>query len=156
MVAIALTPLAMGRHCETKISIFGRSSLVPMPTSPYTVLHQTRCVRVEDTADHTLPPQTEQLMVRVNGDFGASRPTLRLDLSGLGFTSSTFTLQRTANPMAGFTYQLTEWISVPDPVAGGSVTATVFYPDGPMSSTYTVSFNAALPTEDDVPPPPSP
>lgn len=152
VASVALVPYASGQHCETKIAIYGRSALMPTPPPPYMSLNQGICPRVENGADHTLPAQTDQIFVRVNGDFGPSKPTLRLDLSGQGFAGTTFTLLRTPNTMGPFSYQLNEWLNVPSPAQGATITATVYYPDGPMSSAYVSSVRVSTPT---VPEPPT-
>lgn len=145
VAALGAIPVAEGQHCVTKIAVYGRVGLAPSPPPPYMSLNQGICPRVDPAVDHTLPPQTEQIFVRINGDFGPSKPTLRLDLEGLGFVGSTFTLQRTPNAMGGSTYQLGEWLNVPSPASGATITATAYYPDGPMSSTFVTSVNVGLP-----------
>lgn len=163
IIAAALLGLLAGAaataeadHCVTRISIYGRSSLTPVIAPPYTAMSGNMCTpRTGDTAiagDHTLPPLTDQIMVRVNGDFGPWKPTLRLELTGLGWGGDAFVLPRTNDSLdESFTYHLPEWISVPEPTPGGLVTATVYYPDGPFSVTYRAGA-VPVPT---IPEPPS-
>lgn len=151
LILAALAPLAAGNHCESRLSVYSRPSFAPAPAPPYTHLDRNACfvLKARGIEDHSLAPNADQIMVRVNGVFGASVTELRVDLDGMGFEAATFTLRRTTDP-GGETYQLPEWIFLPDP-AGGSLTATVFYPGEPYAVTYEAS-SVQLP----LPPPAAP
>jgi hypothetical protein len=135
----AVTPFAEAHHCLTKISVFGRSVLAPAPVPPFSQnLTPAACARPLDEASetHTLPPQTDQIFVRIDGDFGPSIPKVSIELTGLGFERNTFTLNSTESQLGGFTYAMGGWAFVPEPAALDGLQVTAFYPDGAMRVTY--------------------
>lgn len=147
LAASLAVPAASSSHCDTKITVYGRASLAPIVSPPYSSGTAGMCVRVlEDKIDeHLLPPNTDQVLVRVNGDFGNSITTLQLTLTGLGFTGNTYTLFRTASPFGGNMYQLAEWVSLPDGPVHGDLQASVRYPAGPRTVTYHTSATVLVP-----------
>lgn len=144
--ALAL-PVAASDHCETKISVHGRVALVPMGPSPYASSTHGVCVRVfgdNGFEDHLLPPNTDEVMVRVNGDFGASVPSLRATLTGLGFTGNEYPLARTLSPFGGYTYN-SAWQALPNGPVDGALVAAVTYPDRQVSVTYHTTATVIVP-----------
>lgn len=148
LVALAIVPAASGTHCGTKISVYSRASMSPQPAPPYSITTSNTCVQLAEgtPADgYTLPPGADQLFVRINGDFGPSVTTLRIELTGLGFDHSSITLNRTPSSVNGFSYDMREWIFVPAPAIGGSVSVTAFYPSTSQTATYRVAANPVTP-----------
>lgn len=137
VLAAGLTlPAASGAHCESKLNVYGRVSLVASSPPPYSSSIQNVCPKLAGQ-EHTLPPHSDQVIVRVNGDFGKAVPSILVSLEGLGFSGQSFTLARTANPLGGFSYQMSEWVNLPLGPQVGELTATAYYPgDVTMSVTY--------------------
>lgn len=149
---VALAPVADSQHCESRLTIYGRHSFAPAPLTPNHMLDQNACniLKSRGVDGHTLPPNADQIMIRVNGAFGPALASLVVDLDGMGFNDAQLLINRTEEPM-GATYQLSEWMFLPDPSAG-PLTATVYYPRG---ASYTVTY-AASPTQLPLPPLPAP
>lgn len=147
LAASLSVPAASGDHCVTKITVYGRISLTPLLSPPYSSGTAGVCVRIYENMldDHLLPPNTDQVMVRVNGDFGPSITTLQLTLNGLGFTGHTYTLVRTQSQFGGFMYQLPEWAALPDGPMHGDLQASVLYPAGPRTVTYHTTATVIVP-----------
>lgn len=137
VVALGLAaPMAAGDHCRTGIHAFGRISLAPTSPPPYAADIQRVCPSAAG-AEHTLPPQSDQVIVRINGDFGSGVPTVLVSLDGLGFAGQSFTLKRTANLAGGYSYQMSEWVNLPLGPQVGELTVTAYYPGNVvMRSTY--------------------
>lgn len=128
-------PAASGSHCESKLHVFGRVSLAPTSPPPYSST-PSYCPKLGGH-EHTLPPQSDQLFVRVHGDFGKSVPSVLVSLDGLGFSGQLFTLNRTANPLGGSSYQMREWVNLPLGPQVGELTATAYFPqDVVVTATY--------------------
>lgn len=127
LLALIVATPADAEHCETGIVLYGRSALAPGVLPPvlprYCVALQT-----SGSAGHILLPGTEQVFVRVEANLGGSYPLLVLKLDGLGFDDQTFQLVRTLNTGATWTYNLEDWLTLPDPEAGGTLEARVRFP----------------------------
>lgn len=136
LLLILATP-ASAEHCESGIAVFGRPAFSPgvlPPTLP------RYCVTLETSgsAGHVLPPGTQDIFVRVEADLGASYPILNLKLDGLGFHEQTFHLTRTQSA-AMWTYNVEDWLPLPEPTPGDSVTASVRFPGNyEASAQYTL------------------
>ena len=134
--AIASAPLAAGQHCDTSLAIYGRSGSASTPPPPFTNFERNTSFSSTGLLDlHKLPPGADQVMVRVNGDLGPGVPTIPVDLDGMGFQDVALNLVRTANPGAAHTYQLVEWLDIPD-TEGEQIRATAHYPQKSVSVTY--------------------
>lgn len=141
-VAMAITPVAAGDHCRTKLAIYSRVALEPAP--PHLAANGTLCAGLFGDSvvnDHTLMPGATQVFVRVNGDFGASVPFLVARLDGLGFSGQHYVLERGLSPGGSlFVYQMSAWVDILDPEDGDTLTASVLYPSGLLAQvTYKVS-----------------
>lgn len=142
-------PTSFGAHCDTKINVYGRMSLTPVAPPPYSSSTAGICVRVLQGTieEHVLPPNTGEVMVRVNGDFGPSVPSVDAELDGLGFVDQHYALLRTLNPAGGFTYNLPDWLPLPDGLADGDLTVTITQPGGlKRSITYSTTITAPPPS----------
>ena len=134
---LASLPLAEADHCTSRIVVFGRPSPLPAPAPPYTPQTQGLCPLAVGIVDgHTLPPQTSQILVRVNGDFGPGLPSLFATVDGLGFEGQVFTLVRTPLPTGISVYQMREWVPLPDGTQLGELQVSVAYPSITASVTY--------------------
>lgn len=151
-------PSAMGEHCDTKINVYGRIGVTPLSPPPYSSTTAGVCVRLLGTAnvdEHVLPPNTDQIMVRVAGDFGPSVKTLDVEFDGLGFVDIHDTLHRTLNAAGGYTYNLVDWRDLPDGPMDGDLTVTVRQPGGVYRSiTYSTTLTVIPPPVPPVPPVP--
>lgn len=158
LVAVALVatmfvvPAASAKHCDTKINVYGRTAIVPLPPPPYISMTAGICVRVFENAgveEHVLPPDTSQVMVRIHGDFGGSVLSVRVILNGLGFLNQEFLAYRTFNsPGNIWSYNFQEWVPLPNGPTDGELTATMI---GPGGATRTITYQTTLTT----PPPPA-
>lgn len=129
-------PPASGSHCDTKLNLYGRVSLVPTSPPPYSSASPSYCPKASGY-EHTLPPQSDQVIVRVNGDFGKAVPSILVSLDGIGFSGQLFTLNRTGNALGGYSYQMREWVNLPLGPQTGELTATAYFPgDLVVTSTY--------------------
>jgi len=145
----AAMPLAEAGHCETKIHVFGRASPTPLAPPPYTTSAGANCTRTLSLVgmdEHKLPPNTDQVMVRVQGDFGPSIQSLDVAFNGLGFEDIHHTLLRKLNPSGSYSYDLPEWVTLPDGAKDGELTVTVRYPGGLLRSvTYSTTATVVPP-----------
>lgn len=142
LFAALAAPTALGDHCDARLLVYGRSGFSPQPAPVYAKATASMCQEAgEDSAvgAHTLPPNADQVFVRINGDFGGSVRTVRVELTGFGFDRSSFVLNRTQSDLGGSMYETREWLFMPAPAAGGELVATAFYPEGPMRVTYRAS-----------------
>ena len=148
IVAGIALPTAAGSHCETKINLYGRPAQAPVSPPPYSTMAHATCLRLlEDAVDqHTLPPNTGEVMVRIHGDFGPSVKSVDAELDGLGFIDQHYTLMRTLNPLGGYTYNLAEWIPLPNGPVDGELTVTITQPGGlKRAVTYETTVTLQLP-----------
>lgn len=152
LVAVMMTglvaPTVGAAHCETKIHVYGRPAPAPLSPPPYSSSTSGVCVRaLQGVVDeHTLPPNTDQVMVRVQGDFGPSVPALDVELDGLGFVDMHYALVRTSNLAGGYTYNLADWVALPDGAQDGQLTVTITQPGGiKRSITYRTSMTVDAP-----------
>lgn len=152
-----IAPVASANHCTTKINVSGRISLAPVPPPPYTSGTAGLCLRVFGDAgidEHLLPPNTDQVLVRVLGDYGASVPSVRVILNGLGFLNHEFRAYRTLNTGGGYSYNMPEWVALPDGPTSGNLTASVVAPGGYTSSVvYRTTLTVVPPPVPTIPPP---
>jgi hypothetical protein len=155
LVALVATtfslPAANAHHCETKINAYGRTAVAPVPPPPYTSLTAGFCFRTAGNAgveDHLLPPNTDQVMVRILGDYGPSVPHVRVILDGLGFLGHEYQAIRVPNQNGYHSYDLPSWVPLPNGPTDGELTVTVI---GPGGSTRSVEYHTMLTL---VPPPP--
>lgn len=119
---------AEAEHCTTGIAIHGRPAFSPAILPPAL---PRACVTLETSGStgHVLAPATTEVFVRVDADLGGTYPQLILRLDGLGFRDQTFQLTRTTtSPIAGWTYDVADWLSLPDPEPGGTLRAMVRFP----------------------------
>lgn len=130
LLVVGLAPTIDAEHCSSRIEAFGRTpnapALVPPPSPAGRV-----CLAVETTlpTEHFLLPYSELLYVRVDADLGTNYPRLPLTLDGLGFREQHFQLERTTGLTGKHSYELGEWITMPDaPHASGHLFATVRFP----------------------------
>ena len=153
-LASLAVPPAVGEHCDTKINVYGRMAPVPAAPPPYSSRTAGFCPRVLGDAgvdEHTLPPNTDQIMVRVAGDFGPSVQSLDVEFDGLGFVDIHDTLYRTTNAAGGFTYQLADWRALPNGPVDGDLTVTVRQPGNIYRSiTYETTLTVIPPPLPDV------
>lgn len=149
LVMSVAVPTALGSHCQTKINVYGRVSPAPLAPPPYSSGTAGFCLSVLNGAvvdEHLLPPNTNQVLVRVNGDFGPSVLKIDVELDGLGFVDMHYPLFRTLNPAGGYSYNLADWLELPSGVADGNLTATITQPGGVKRSvTYHTSLSVVLP-----------
>lgn len=139
LLAGALIPLAGAQHCESRINVYGRVLVAPLAPPPYASATYSVCVRLYNNvvSEHSLPPNTDQIYVRVNGDFGPSIERLRATIDGLGFPATEHYLYRTNNQFGGYTYNIADWLELPNGPTDGTLTVTVYYPGNvPFSVTY--------------------
>ena len=147
-------PLASGSHCDSKITVYGRSALTPLAPPPYTSATGSACARAlgsNGVDEHRLPPNTDQIMVRVHGDYGPSVPTIEARFDGLGFVDSVHPLQRTLNAGGLFSYNLAQWLSTPAGATDGELKVTVLLLSGARTVSYNTTATFVIP-----PPPPPP
>lgn len=141
-------PTSLATHCDTKINVYGRISLAPIAPPPYSSATAGVCLRVLNGAvdEHVLPPNTDQVTARVNGDFGPAVPTIDAEFDGLGFVDMHYPLVRTVNPAGGYTYNLADWLDLPNGITDGELTVTITQPGGiKRSITYHTTLSAPLP-----------
>ena len=138
LLAGAYVPTAEADHCRTKLTVFGRSSLAPVPSAPYSSSTSATCPLLsrQGVDDHLLPPQVDQVTARVTGDFGGSVQKILIELDGLGFSGHTFYAYRTTSALGGSYYQFPEWVATPSGPASGELTITAYYPGVTVSETY--------------------
>lgn len=137
ILAAGVMPASEAGHCETAISVYGRSALTPGVVPPRAPVGQI-CADIEspNAPGHALPPASDQVYVRVEADLGPSYPVLLMWLQGQGFQGQQFALTRT-EPIAGsVVYVPEDWLSIPDPDADDGITATVRYPGGHLASVH--------------------
>jgi len=142
-----VVPSVDAEHCSSGISVFGRSALMPALLPPAL---PRACVTLStsSSAGHVLPPATDQIFVRVDADIGASYPTLSLRLDGLGFQGHSFPLYRMQGPTGVYTYNLREWLYLPDEDPEGTLVATVRFPGNhDVSARYTLLATPMLATQ---------
>ena len=133
---LAAIPTGTSHHCESRLSVYSRASFTPMQAPPNHAFDQTVCtiVKLRGLEDHTLAPNADQVLVRVNGVFGPALTNVSVYLDGMGFDNARFTLFRANEPL-GPVYVMPEWIYLPDPT-DEALTATVHYPTGQFTVTY--------------------
>lgn len=139
-VGLVLSALALGlllaapptaaADCETGLVVYGRSAFLPGAVPPPSPVRACAQVETTTSSGHTLQPLSDQIYVRLNSDLGASYPTLKLRLEGLGWDNQQFTLHREQSAIGATTYNLREWLSIPEPADGGTLKATARYPSG--------------------------
>lgn len=148
LVVGIFTPTATSDHCRTKLTAYGRVSSAPLASPPYTSATAGMCLAAYKWGadDHVLPPETDQVLARVNGDFGSAYPTILIELTGLGFEAHTFPAIRQASPYGGTFYQLSQWVTLPAGPASGDLVVKAYYPAGPVTATYRVLALPDAPT----------
>lgn len=153
LVAGAFVPVASADHCRTKLVVYGRVSTAPIASPPYTSMTAGMCLALygRGVDDHVLPPETDQVTVRINGDFGGHHTTILIELDGLGFANHTFHAVRQASPFGGVYYQFPTWVALPNGTQTGDLTVTAYYPTGAVSAVYHV---VSAPDAPAPPPPP--
>ena len=141
LLMVALVPSAGADHCATAIAVYGRAAFAPGIVPPAAPRSNEGCVSVETStsAGHVLLPNTDQILVRVEADMGSSYPLLPVRLEGLGFREQTYTLQRTQAITGAWTYNLRDWLELPDAGASGTLRVTVRFPGGnEVTTEYTL------------------
>lgn len=137
LVIGAFTPSAAGDHCRSKLTAYGRISSAPVASPPYSSTTAGVCVSLyrQGVDDHVLPPEADQVMVRVNGDFGGYS-TILIRLDGLGFDGHTYPAIRQVSSFGGVFYQLAQWVAFPEGPQSGELRITAYYPAGPVTEVY--------------------
>lgn len=118
LLALALLPLAdeaAAGHCGTRIYVYGRASIAPGVVTPVEPASPECFPREEHVADaaHTLPPSTEEILVRVHTDIGESYPRAQASLDGLGWRGQLFALDRVEGAASTY-YTVPDWLVAPD------------------------------------------
>ena len=137
LLLVVAAPPVEADHCATGIVIYGRAAFTPgilLPPTPRI------CIEVEtsSSAGHILPPETDEIFVRVQTDIGTSYPVLQLRLEGLGFDRQTYPLTR-AEAVAGmWVYDVADWLALPDDDPHGTLRAAVRFPGEEAAAEYTL------------------
>lgn len=134
----AFVPTAASDHCRTKLTAYGRISTAPMAAPPYAATTSGVCTSLygRGVDDHLLPPETDMVLVRVNGNFGGGIDVILVELNGLGFEGQVYPAKRLTSTFGGVFYQFESWVPLPDGPQAGELVVTAYYPAGPVTVVY--------------------
>lgn len=130
---------ARADHCSTKLEIWSTvgkdAAVAPAAPGTQSIECSPGVPRQENVGTRVIVPGATHLGAGYAADFGASWPTLRLVVDGLGFEDRQLSLART-DSAGQFVYVGGYWAIPNGPVLSGSLTATIYLPSGPQSIVY--------------------